>query len=420
MKRLCFALTLAALCLTELPAQNTFPEVLEADTVLFFSNLEPDNAEGHVQTTRQGNTLHLLGFAPGGEETNVLTHTQLDLNTYGSTSRKIGFNLIADYYPSLNDFCILNNHLICLNFFGFFKAPIQDPVLNPYIIIPEHPEYKLPVEGYNHLTVASDGSLIVGEAYNHMHFKTPIILVKYRDGKPVKTVRPQIPVIGLTHFITQPMDMHNGKTLLFHISDYRIDIYDEELEQTATITRTLPDWRHLHQSTIEEAEKQRLKKDANGVMRALMDSVARGMSAVTDAKFVSDSLIMVNYVKTGIFDSLGYVDFWRLKPSGDWTPAARDLMHVRSAAAQLFKSYTEKPIPKDEYYTGSWNYGNYKFFFAADRLFILGAGPRFMPWGRSYTDYMTAYKAYFAENDPVVTLLIFKLKKPGSSVLHNR
>lgn len=145
--------------------------------------------------------------------------------------------------------------------------------------------------------------------------KNEIAIFDIKSNSFIKKVNPYLKCIEFTHFMPIKLIDVNKKFIVFSQTiEYRISVFDKELNNLYDIQRTPVNWISLDTSKLDTLRKQYKPLPASVIIHELDDYKIPG-SRIIYVTFVDDSLLAVFYTSAKIDEKIkgvAYFDLWRI------------------------------------------------------------------------------------------------------------
>jgi hypothetical protein len=318
---------------------------------------------------------------------------KLKEDIYSSEASSISANdnyIVVSYFKKLAFFKIikLNNMIVDIVFYKSFDVP----------------------ETFKFLKLTNDGNLNCGFIYNrsrkNLIDNTLIISYKFENDTLTQKyiLNPYFENVEFSHFSPNNWIASNSNYLAFsQTTKYEVSFYNNKGEYLFKINNPKANWVEINKNRIENIKKF-VPINYPGLMidslRTLNDN---NISRIEGIWFISNDIFFLRYFH---YDSLSkmkirYFDKYLITSNGA-------ILLDSNLNDGRFPIKINENVTKDNYDIHSWNYVNY---FSNKKILILKNFANIVYLNRSWIEIKKDEEAYYGNNNPIPSLLIYNMKK---------
>lgn len=252
--------------------------------------------------------------------------------------------------------------------------------------------------------------IVLGGCYNHhpLDAETPTALEKIdiETGNSTGKIHPSFDAIEFTHFSPSHwIDFSSNLTAFAQTLEYKIDIFDKNLNQISTVQRK-DGWKGIDTTALHTIRSRQDKANPKQIIEELEKGEKGDGQRIINANFISDSMLIVcssaylaKEKKSGTF----YYDIWRVN-NGKWELYLKDLIDTKPAGETICqsKNFPNRGVYYNSSFTKEWT-ANIRVAPDSKIMFQIG---------KSYSKIKTETDDYNAKHDPTFQIYLYKLKLP--------
>jgi hypothetical protein len=265
-------------------------------------------------------------------------------------------------------------------------------------------------EAYNYLYFNTDNYILGGRIYNrekNAHEKNSLIhTFRLKDGNLIQgaSFNPPFEDVEFSHFSPSHWIATNGTDIaVSQTTTYQIDMYDTAGTHKYAITEQRPEWVQMEKKRLKQLRTVVPEHQPGILIDSLKNDNDKRISRIEGVWFVNKNLLAVRYyiVDTTIKKRLRYFDLYELQDSKA-TLVKKGLVDFK------FPVDIHKIVTTHNFDMLSWNYTN---FVGTNEILILRNFTPVTYLGKEWTEGKKEEEKYYDEHDPIISLLIFKLKQ---------
>ena len=249
-----------------------------------------------------------------------------------------------------------------------------------------------------------DNRLVLGKSYNFHPLDEPepvsIAVYDIPSDKFVNTIYPSIKNIEFSHFHPYHwIDASEHYILLSQTTEYKIEIFDQNLKLVSQISRSVLGWNQFDTGAMRNITKDIPLNNAKMRIEKISPYQDR-VSRVEAAYMLDDSTVLVRYIPPDNKSKKRqrFIDIWKFR-QGKWDLLAADLEDSNLSSKEI--------VTKNNMRVMGLNNPSY---FSNQYLIMLTSGTNVYPFGKKYSDLQKEEDDYYVEHDPILKIYIYTLK----------
>lgn len=381
---------------------KVFSDYLVLDTILFFNQTKINSIYSNINCSAFNNSFLFTDY-------NINLRTQSDtihLFSYDIANRTLekanipvmeGFDKKNLVYGIVN-LCYNDEYMVL---FYYKTLTILKKINNEFCF---YKKIKFDINPYTYMLFADNYKIFFGKYVyrpgkdNTDHFIATFDLRKKNSLKKVDIDFNVTPFFNCkpNHFI----DSYNGILLSSQTVDYNISFYDKNLKLVSQITSTKPDWQKISERDIKTVENE------DDSLWDKLFGIDTSISRIEGCWFIDENTVAVKVSQplNSTFSMKrnygSYYDIWKYK-NDKWELYLEYLYDIIDASSDLVLNEEEMPAQTDFYP---------KILFTEDYLIVFRNASSINPIGKRYSDYIKEEKEFYYDNDPVLSIYVYKHK----------
>lgn len=311
------------------------------------------------------------------------------------------------YSPEIHTIAANDKYVVLVYFMQLAVFSISEK--NGMVSLEFYKSFDIP-ESYNYLYINNENHIIGGRIYNrdkNDHEKNSIIhSYRLKEDTLIKetSFNPPFDNVEFSHFSPSDWIATNGTEIaISQTTSYQIDIFDTSGKHKYVITQQKPEWVFMDSKKLKRLRKNLPEHQPGILIDSLKYDNDKLISRIEGVWFVNDKLLALRYyiVDTISKKRLRYFDLYEIRES-EAILSKRELIDFK------FPVDIHKLVTKDNYDMMTWNYLN---FIGSNEIVILRNYTPVTYLGKEWTEGKKEEEKYYNEHDPIMSLLIFKLKQ---------
>lgn len=265
-------------------------------------------------------------------------------------------------------------------------------------------------ESYSYIDIKEDGSVVGANIYERSRSESEknslIHTYKFSNNQLELTnsFYPFFEDIEFSHFSPNHWISTNDKYItISQTTSYDISIFDRSGKLKYQFKRDKPDWVHMDENAILRIRKNVPINHSAITIDSLQKYNDRKISRVEGVWFVNKDTLAVRYYlyDTASKMKVRYFDFYRIEDE-------KEILLKCCLVDGKFPINIKKIVTKDNFDILTWNYNNCIY---NNELILIKDFAPINYLDRQWVEIKKEEEAYYKNNDPVISVLIFSINK---------